>query len=339
MARVSAGRADGRARPSIAVSGPSTTNVTERPVTWCGASDDPRSLGATLRTYLAGRFDPTARLRPGEFVRATLTPDGPGTLRLRWRSDPAPPGSDGLSADAWGPGARWLLARVDDLTGREDRTVLVDAAHPVVRRAMRHTRARRIGASATLYHELLPTIVAQRITAREAFRQWRVLCRRLGEPAPGPAAVVAGLRLPPPPASLAGRPAWWFHPLGIEARRATTLSEVARHADRLWEWCETGPSAAADKLRLLRGVGPWTIGSVLGPALGDADAVPVGDYHFPNTVAWALAGEPRADDARMLELLAPYAGQRGRVLAALVSTAGRAPAFGPRQRVLPMAQW
>ena len=339
MAWASTGRAGGRGRPSAAVSALSAANAAERPLTWRAAPDDQRSLGATLRTYLAGRFDPTARLRHGEFVRATLTPDGPGTLRLRWRSDPAPPGGDGLSAEAWGPGAEWLLARVDDLTGRADRTVLVDAAHPVVRRAMRRTRARRIGASGTLYHELLPTIVAQRITAGEAFRQWRLLCRRLGEPAPGPAAVVGRLRLPPAPASLARRPAWWFHPLGIEARRATTLSEVARHADRLWEWCEIGPAAAAGKLALLRGVGPWTIGSVLGPALGDADAVPVGDYHLPNTVAWALAGEPRADDARMLELLAPYAGQRGRVLAALVSVVGRAPAFGPRQRVLPMSQW
>ena len=50
--------------------------------------------------------------------------------------------------------------------------------------------------------------------------------------------------------------------------------------------------------------------------------MPVGDYHFPNTVAWALAGEARADDDRMLELLSPYAGQRGRVLSGLVTTAG-----------------
>ena len=71
----------------------------------------------------------------------------------------------------------------------------------------------------------------------------------------------------------------------------------------------------------------------------DPDAVPVGDFHFPNTVAWALAREPRADDDRMLELLAPYAGQRGRVLRSLVSIAGAAPSYGPRQRILPMSQW
>ena len=73
--------------------------------------------------------------------------------------------------------------------------------------------------------------------------------------------------------------------------------------------------------------------------LGDPDAVPVGDYHHPNTVAWALAGEPRADDDRMLELLEPYRGQRGRVLWALTSAAGPAPKYGPRQRILPMARW
>ena len=77
---------------------------------------------------------------------------------------------------------------------------------------------------------------------------------------------------------------------------------------------------------------------MLGPALGDPDAVPVGDYHFPHAIAWALAGEARADDDRMLELLEPYRGQRGRVLAAVLGTAGGAPAFGPRRRVVPIAR-
>ena len=73
-------------------------------------------------------------------------------------------------------------------------------------------------------------------------------------------------------------------------------------------------------------------------ALGDPDAVTVGDFHFPNVVAWALANEPRATDARMLELLEPYRGQRGRVLSAIVSTARGAPAFGPRKRIVPIAR-
>lgn len=272
-------------------------------------------------------------------MRGTLTPDGPGTLLLRWRHDPAPPDDAGLDAEAWGPGAQWLVDRVDALTGRADAAVSFDDAHPVIARALRSTRHLRIGASSGLYHHLLPTILAQRITAGEAIRQWEQLCRALGAAAPGPAEVTAGLLLPPAPADLHRRPAWWFHPLGVESKRARALTEVARHADRLWSWAESPPDVAAAKLALVPGVGPWTIGSVLGPCLGDPDAVAVGDYHFPNTVAWALAREPRADDARMLELLAPYAGQRGRVLHALVTTAGPAPSFGPRRRILPMSEW
>lgn len=298
-----------------------------------------RSLRRTLSLYRFGGGDATTRLSPGEFVRATTTPAGPGTLRLRWDADPAPQDESGLAADAWGPGAEWLLARVDALTGAADRAVVFEHAHPVVERSLRLTRHGRIGASGSAYHQLLPTIIGQRITAGEAIRQWSGLCQALGDPAPGPDDVTRGLVVPPAPAALHRRPAWWFHPLGIETKRARALTEVARHADKMWGWADAGPTELAAKLSLIPGVGPWTIGSVLGPVTGDPDAVPVGDYHFPNTVAWALAGEPRADDDRMLELLAPYAGQRGRVLWALVSTAGKAPAFGPRQRILPMARW
>ena len=73
-------------------------------------------------------------------------------------------------------------------------------------------------------------------------------------------------------------------------------------------------------------------------ALGDADAVSVGDYHLKNVVAWALAQEPRATDARMLELLEPYAGHRGRVCLLLESAGVQAPRYGPRQRIQPIAK-
>jgi 3-methyladenine DNA glycosylase/8-oxoguanine DNA glycosylase len=305
--------------------------------------DAPRSLRRTLSPYRYGVGDPTTRLSPGRFVRATLTPDGPATLLLRWDADPAPVDRDGLTADAWGPGADWLLGRVDRLTGAHDRAVAfarIDSpADATVDRALRATRTSRIGASGSLYHELLPTVLGQRITGGEAVRQWARLVRRLGEPAPGPPGVVGDLRLPPPPATLDRRPLWWFHPLGIEQKRARPLVELARHPAKLFEWADAPSDTVAGKLSLVPGIGPWTIGSVLGPALGDPDAVATGDYHFPHAVAWALAGEARADDDRMLQLLEPYRGQRGRVLAAVIRTFGGAPKFGPRQRILPMAQW
>lgn len=300
--------------------------------------DAPRSLRSTLQAQRAGSGDPTTRLGDGTFLHATLTPDGPGTLLLRWHTDPGPHDACGLQADAWGPGASWLLDGVHRLTGTHDAPVQFPAGHPVVVRALNSTRTRRIGASGNLYHHLLPNVLAQRITGAEAVRQWAALCRALGDPAPGPPEIVGPLRLPPSPASLVRRPAWWFHPLGVESKRARALTEVARHAERLWSWAAQPPEAAAGMLTLLPGIGPWTAGSAIGPALGDPDAVPVGDFHFPHAVAWALAGEPRADDARMLELLAPYRGQRGRVLAAILRTEGGAPAFGPRRRTLPVAR-
>jgi 3-methyladenine DNA glycosylase/8-oxoguanine DNA glycosylase len=306
------------------------------PATWFEV-DAPRSLRSTLAAQRAGRADPTTRLGDGVFVHTTLTPDGPGTLRVTWRADPSPAATCGLDADAWGPGAGWLLGRVDTLTGAADRAVAFHDAHPAVARSLAATRTRRIGASGNLYHHLLPTVLAQRITAAEALRQWAALCRELGERPPGPDDVVAGMRMPPAPAAIARRPAWWYHHLGVEAKRSRALDQVARHADSLWGWADAGAATAGARLSLLPGIGPWTVGSVLGPALGDPDAVPVGDFHFPHAVAWALAGEPRADDSRMLDLLRPYRGQRGRVLSAVLRTCGSAPAFGPRRRTTPVA--
>ena len=79
-----------------------------------------------------------------------------------------------------------------------------DAAPLAVSRALRDTRTIHIGASRNLYHALLPTVIAQRITGHEALRQWRRLCRALGTPAPGPAAIVGDLLLPPSPEALRG---------------------------------------------------------------------------------------------------------------------------------------
>jgi 3-methyladenine DNA glycosylase/8-oxoguanine DNA glycosylase len=147
------------------------------------------------------------------------------------------------------------------------------------------------------------------------------------------------LLLPPTPQRLASQPAWWFHPLGIEAKRAEALRAAARHADSMWDWSQAGASEAARRLALLPGVGEWTVGSVIALVHGCPDSVAVGDYHLKNIVCWALAGEPRGTDERMLHLLQPYVGQRNRVVALLGLEGITAPKFGPRQRILPMSRW
>ena len=102
--------------------------------------------------------------------------------------------------------------------------------------------------------------------------------------------------------------------MGIERSRARTVREIAKRAARLEEIVGMERADAVARLEAVRGVGPWTSGWVMGAAWGDRDAIPIGDFHLPNTVSWALAGEPRASDERMLELLEPFRPQRRRAL-------------------------
>ncbi len=302
-------------------------------------AQDSTDIGATLSWYRHGGNDPTTWLSTigrgpssaGRFVRASQTPDGPGTLSLQWDRDE-------VAVETYGPGGAWLQHQAGRMVGADDTDDhgLEAAEHPVVAAAVHANRHLRFGASGDLYHELLPTIIEQRITIGEAHRQWQRLCFELSEPAPGP---FARLLLPPDPAVLARQPSWWFHPLGIERKRAQPLIDVARHASKLWGWSALGSGEARSKLRLIPGIGQWTIGSVLGPALGDPDAVAVGDFHLKNVIAHNLADEARGTDERMMGLLEPYAGQRGRVARSVAQHGAAAPKFGPKKRILPMHAW
>lgn len=64
-------------------------------------------------------------------------------------------------------------------------------------------------------------------------------------------------------------------------------------------------------MQAVAGIGPWTAGLVAQVALGDPDAVVVGDYHLPHIVSFTLTGERRGSDERMMELLEPYRPWRG----------------------------
>jgi 3-methyladenine DNA glycosylase/8-oxoguanine DNA glycosylase len=111
--------------------------------------------------------------------------------------------------------------------------------------------------------------------------------------------------------------------------RARTIIGAARVASRL----EVTDTAEADRrLRSLPGIGVWTSAEVRQRALGDADAVSVGDYHVPGIVGWALTGR-KVDDAGMLELLKPYVGHRYRVTRMLELAGGAPPRRGPRMPV------
>jgi len=136
---------------------------------------------------------------------------------------------------------------------------------------------------------------------------------------------------------VAHHPAHVFHRFGVERKRADAIRVAASYARRLEEAASLPLAEAYARLTALPGVGPWTAAEVAMVALGDPDAVSVGDYHLPHHVAFALAGEPRADDARMLELLEPYRGQRGRVVRLIMAGGPAPPRFGPRLPLNPIA--
>jgi 3-methyladenine DNA glycosylase/8-oxoguanine DNA glycosylase len=171
-------------------------------------------------------------------------------------------------------------------------------------------------------------IVEQKVTGTEARRVWHGLVRAYGEPAPGPPDV--GLRLLPAPAVLAALPYYRYHTLGLERRRADLIRAVASRASWFEATVDLPLPEAYARLQAVPGIGPWTAAEVAVRALGDVDAVSVGDFHIPNLVAWVLAGEPRGTDTRMLELLEPYRGRRALVVRLLELSGMRAPRYGPR---------
>jgi 3-methyladenine DNA glycosylase/8-oxoguanine DNA glycosylase len=198
--------------------------------------------------------------------------------------------------------------------------------HGLLRELQRRFVGVRMMRSGAVFEALLPAIVEQKITGIEARRAYRALLRAFGDVAPGP----VGLRLAPAPERMARLPYYAFHPLGIERRRAETIRRAAANVARFPPAASLAPFEVQRLLRTIPGVGAWTAAETVRVALGDPDALSVGDFHLPSVVSWALAGEPRADDARMLELLEPYRGQRARVVRLLELSGIAPPAFGPR---------
>jgi 3-methyladenine DNA glycosylase/8-oxoguanine DNA glycosylase len=92
------------------------------------------------------------------------------------------------------------------------------------------------------------------------------------------------------------------------------------------------PTAANRRLSAVPGIGVWTAAEVAQRALGDGDAVSVGDFHLSAFVGWALAGRPLDDDG-MVELLERWRPHRYRVVRLLECSGVTKPRFGPRMTV------
>lgn len=288
-------------------------------------SPEPYDLALTLGPLVRGRADPVARFGSGTLWRATNTPEGPATLCVHVSKREAR-----VVVEAWGDGRAWAIHHAPDLLGLRDEPEAFAPAHPLVRTLARRLRGLRLARACTVHDLATATIIDQRVTTVEAYRSWRALVRRHGRPAPGPVA----LRVPPDAAALRALPDWEWRRIGVEMRRASAVRAVARESSRVERAAREGAVALDRRLRSLPGIGVWTAAHLTHYVVGDADAVPVGDWHLPGHVGYALAGERDADDARMLELLEPFRPHRARVWRLLLAGAPGPPRRAPRAPIV-----
>jgi len=283
----------------------------------------PVDLAATLAPLSQGGGDPCMSVGPNGVWRASRFATGPATAHFRVVAPRR------VEVTAWGPGAAEALEAAPDLVGAGDGDGgLPGTADPVVRRLARSRPALRLCRSGNVLEALVPAVLAQKVQGAAAAWSYRAMVRAFGAPAPGPAPAgapapmaPARLLLPPTADWLREQPSWVWHRWGVEGRRATTIRVAAGAAHRCTE---------ARHLRALPGIGVWTAAKVAAAAWGDADAVSVGDFWLKHWVCHTLAGEPRGSDERMLELLEPWAGQRGRVCRLVMAAGAPPPRYGSR---------
>ena len=129
----------------------------------------PLDISLTLSVHRRGGGDPAYRVdAAGAVWRTSLTPDGPGTLRISITSRHAV-----VTGRAWGPGAGWLLDALPAQLGfHDDRSGFI-ARHPVVSQLALRYDAMRVGRSGRVFEALVPAVLEQKVVGREAHRAWR----------------------------------------------------------------------------------------------------------------------------------------------------------------------
>jgi len=284
----------------------------------------PVDVACTLSPLSRGRYDPTHQVQAGSLWRTTVTPGGAASYRLTQH------GPREIACSAWGDGAEWVLASLPDLLGARDAPEDFEARHPLLARTHAAHPGLRIPRTNRVFEALAPAILEQKVTGKQARSAFRRLVLQYGDEPPGP--VPEGMRLPPAPEVWRRIPSWDWHRAGVDPQRSRTLIAASRLSPRLEEAATMAPAQALARLQAVPGVGEWTAAEVAVCALGDADALSVGDYHVAAFVGWALLGRP-VDDAGMVELLEPWRPHRGRVIRLLELSGASKPKFGPRMTI------
>lgn len=279
-------------------------------------------LGAQIGSLRRGRGDPSwAVTTDGSNWRTSRTPMGPGTQRIRVDRR-----AGSVEFEAWGPGAAWLCEHGPALLGADDGIAGFEPPQALQGTWQRHCGL-RVPKSGRVLESLVPAILGQRITGKEAKAAWRLLVSKYGTEAP---MSPPGTRLVvfPSPEVWRRIPSWEWHAAGVDSARSRVVMNVlGTDVEKL----NRVPAAEASKrLRMIPGVGLWTAAETAQRALGDADAVSYGDYHLSAQVVHALTGDRGGTDKDMEVLLRPYAGHRFRVQQLVELSVHRMPRHGPR---------
>ena len=304
----------------------------------------PYSLWRTLRPMQRGASDPTMQRTDAGVWRGMLTPAGPASMQLQEQA-----GDEGVTvvARTFGPGAQWAAGTVADLVGACDdpqrfRQRLQTAAaesrwSPEQHRTIQFVAAAyqqtawRLPKSHGVWESVLAAVLEQKVTGKESKGAWRSLALEFGDVAPGP--VPVGLRVPPTPEQIRLVPSWRWRNFAVDRPRSDAILQLAARGASLGRLLEMTPVEARAALTSVRGVGAWTYAEVAQRALGDADAVSVGDYHLAHWVVYSITGRRHGTDEEMLHLLAPFAGDRYRAVRMIEMHGRPMPRRGPRMSI------
>lgn len=283
------------------------------------------SLKRSLSSFSSGRSDPTVCV-DGERVAFTLlTSEGAAVVSA------VPAADSRLSVEVTGDGASWLEPRLFDLFGLQDRPGEF-APQGRVLKLLKQCPGAHLPRLPVVFHRLVQIVLHQLVTWEEAAAGWQTMTRRFGEEAPGDSGLLVG----PTPETLKSLAYYDLVDCGILPRQARLILRLAAEHRRIERARIQGDSSLITYLSRIAGIGEWTLQTLKGSCLGDADAVITGDYGLPHTVCWFFRRQERGTDEEMLELLEPYRGHRYRVQQLLMQSGIKAPRRGPR---MPVRTW
>ncbi len=272
----------------------------------------PLDAAVTLRIIGRGPRDHAVRIDGSVIWYVARTPEGPVTCQLDQVDD------HNIDAQMWGAGAAWQAEHLPELLGDHHDFTPLPQLHGVIHTAQRRFPGLRVPRTRRVFDALVPAVLEQRVVGADAITSRRQLLGQLGEPAPGPAPT--GMLVPPPARQWELVPSWEWHRAGVDPARSRAIVRAASHVVRLEQTVDMDRDAAYARLTAVPGIGEWTAAETAKVALGDTDAVSVGDFHLGKFIVYALTGATDGDDEQMIELLEPYRPMRQLVIRLLELT-------------------